>query len=317
MSYTALLEEGDPATDGRLFRRCLGEWGTGIAIITTEHEGRKFAVTVNSFASVSLDPPLLLWSINKTSRSRPAFEAASGFVVNILARDQMDLSRHFSSSVEDKFATVSVSQGVTGFPMIDGALAQFECHVDAMHEGGDHIIMVGRVVHARRYRTDPLMFLQGRYVVHSEHPDANPAPQTNSDIKTSTAAQQETRLIQRIFDAHNALSRKFEEHRVAEDMTMAVARTLTTLSPDQPMANDALERKTYLGARVTQETLQALSAEGSVTQDSTGNWILTERGVKRRDAIYNRWLKFQDEQLHHIQQSDIAAALNTLNAVAE
>ena len=90
------IEAGDPANDSRLFRRCLGLYGTGITIITTEMEDQRAAVTVNSFASVSLDPPLVLWSISRDSRSYPLFTNGRRFAVNILASTQVNVSRHFS-----------------------------------------------------------------------------------------------------------------------------------------------------------------------------------------------------------------------------
>ena len=171
------IEAGDPATDDRLFRRCLGQYGTGIAIITTETEGRRAAVTVNSFAPVSLDPPLVLWSITHTSRSYPLFKNGRCFAVNILSSTQMNISRHFSSKVEDKLADAVWSPGEFGSPLLDGCLAHFECETYSQVEGGDHTILIGLVRRASRFEREPLLFVQGQYSVADFHPGASPLPE--------------------------------------------------------------------------------------------------------------------------------------------
>lgn len=317
MQAAEILEEGDPALDGRLFRRCLGQLGTGVSLITTAHEGQKAGVTVNSVASVSLDPPLVLWSINKTSRSRAIFEAAKGFAINILAWDQMEVSRHFSSNVEDKFSGIPTSMGSLGFPLINGAIAQFECTLESAIEGGDHIILVGRVAQARRHAGDPLLFVQGRYAVAAEHPHATPAPEMSTNAAIQQKQPVEARFVQLVFDAHNALSAKFEAHRAAEGMTLAVARTITTLTPGTGMTLEALASRTYLGERTAEDTLLDLEKQHLVVRDAGGEWSLTDTGTERREAIYQRWLSFQDEQLEGIRPADVEGALRALSSVVD
>jgi flavin reductase (DIM6/NTAB) family NADH-FMN oxidoreductase RutF len=191
------IEAGDPATDGRLFRRCLGQYGTGIAIITTETEGRRAAVTVNSFASVSLDPPLVLWSISHTSRSYPLFKNGGRFAVSILASTQMNVSRHFANKVEDKFADAVWSPGEFGCPLIDGCVAHFECETYSQVEGGDHTILIGLVRRARRFEGEPLLFAQGQYNVADSHPRASPSPEVGGS-KSETPS--EGTISSQIFD---------------------------------------------------------------------------------------------------------------------
>ncbi|WP_176456600.1 flavin reductase [Bordetella genomosp. 4] len=150
------------------FRRALGTFPTGVAIITTRApDGQPVGLTCNSFSSVSLDPPLVLWSLRRASKSLPAFRAANHFAINVLADDQRDLSTHFAnSSIPDKFSGTACSVGHGGVPLIANCLARFHCSTYAEYEAGDHYIFVGRVErfeHARE--DDPLVFYKGAYMI--------------------------------------------------------------------------------------------------------------------------------------------------------
>ncbi|WP_454918904.1 flavin reductase family protein [Xanthobacter sediminis] len=162
--------DGDPAHDPQKFRTCLGQFATGVTVVTAMAHGAPVGMTVNSFASVSLDPPLILWSIGTTARSYPAFAAATSFTVNVLADDQIDLSRHFSRSGADKFAAVPWRAGVVGAPVLEGVAALFECERVAGHLEGDHLILIGRVRRAAHFERGPLLFARGRYHVAAAHP---------------------------------------------------------------------------------------------------------------------------------------------------
>jgi flavin reductase (DIM6/NTAB) family NADH-FMN oxidoreductase RutF len=151
--------------EGRSLRDCLGCFATGVAIMTAlDVNGRPAGLTVNSFASVSLDPALILWSLRSDSRSIPAFQASPGFVVNVLAADQAQLSSRFAGRNEDKWTHVAHEPGIYGIPRLAGAHAVLECEKHARHFGGDHVIFVGRVV-AVTIDADarPLVFYRGRY----------------------------------------------------------------------------------------------------------------------------------------------------------
>jgi flavin reductase (DIM6/NTAB) family NADH-FMN oxidoreductase RutF len=151
--------------DSRAFRTALGTFATGVTVITTRPpEGEALGITVNSFASVSLDPPLVLFSLDKASHSFGAFAAASHYVVNVLADDQQDLSRRFSKTGQHGVEGVAAEIGVGGCPRLTGALAQLECAIEARHDGGDHVIYVGRVL-GFHLRDDgqPLLYFRSRY----------------------------------------------------------------------------------------------------------------------------------------------------------
>jgi flavin reductase (DIM6/NTAB) family NADH-FMN oxidoreductase RutF len=166
--YTAY--EGDPTSEPDAFRRCLGQFATGVTVVTANVEGELVGLTANSFASVSLNPPLILWSIDVASSSYSKFSVADGFVINVLADDQIALSRHFGRSGPDKFNGVSCSMGSSGAPILNGVAAFFDCSRESEHRGGDHLILVGRVRRAVRFNRSILLFAQGRYRVAVDHP---------------------------------------------------------------------------------------------------------------------------------------------------
>jgi 3-hydroxy-9,10-secoandrosta-1,3,5(10)-triene-9,17-dione monooxygenase reductase component len=150
--------------DAKSFRQALGSFTTGVTIVTTvDKDGNKVGVTANSFNSVSLDPPMVLWSIARTSSNIATFTAASHFAVHILASDQDALASHFSKRGVDRFAGLNPGQGPGGVPLLDGCAARFQCRMAFQYEGGDHLILVGEVLEFDHYDREPLVFKGGRY----------------------------------------------------------------------------------------------------------------------------------------------------------
>ena len=146
------------------FRNALGSFPTGVTVITTKDaDGNLYGVTANSFNSVSLDPALVLWSIGKTSTSYNAFMDADYWNVHILASDQEAVSGNFAKKGGDKFVDIDFSEGVKGVPVIAGCAAVMQCQIEHQYEGGDHIIMVGRVLDFNDSGKAPLAFFRGRY----------------------------------------------------------------------------------------------------------------------------------------------------------
>jgi 3-hydroxy-9,10-secoandrosta-1,3,5(10)-triene-9,17-dione monooxygenase reductase component len=152
--------------DKRDFRAALGAFPTGVCLVTAlAPDGSRVGMTANSFSSVSLDPPMVLWSLARTAASAPVFRDAEYFAINVLAASDEPLSRHFSRSSADKFSEVAArfTPGIGGVPVLQGAVATFECHSRHRYYGGDHIILIG-VVESYRHRDDaPMVFHRGRY----------------------------------------------------------------------------------------------------------------------------------------------------------
>ena len=159
----AMFRPGEPGQE-REFRHALGMFATGVAIVTgTQPGGRHFGMTINSFVAISLHPPLVGWSLSHTAPSAAAFSTATHFAVNILASNQVELSRRFSRPGEDRFAGTAVHVGEHGLPLIDGAAAYFECRREHQFPAGDHVILVGAVERCSYRRANTLVFSQGRY----------------------------------------------------------------------------------------------------------------------------------------------------------
>lgn len=152
--------------DQRQLRDVLGTFVTGVTVITTRDEnGTAHGVTANSFSSVSIDPPLVLWSQSLTSKSYPAFRDTDYFAVNILADGQVGISNHFAKSRDDKFQGIRHTDGLGGAPVIDGVAASLECIKVATYPGGDHVVYLGRVECISQSSRRPLAFGAGKYML--------------------------------------------------------------------------------------------------------------------------------------------------------
>lgn len=157
------------AFDQRDFRSALATFATGVTIVTAcSPDGALHGLTANSFSSVSLDPPLVLWSLSRFAPSLEAFRRATHFGVNVLGTEHRELSVSFARGQPDKFAGVEYVLGAFGVPLIAGAIAQFECRVADRYYGGDHEIFLGAVERYAYERKPPLLFCHGAY--HRAHP---------------------------------------------------------------------------------------------------------------------------------------------------
>jgi flavin reductase (DIM6/NTAB) family NADH-FMN oxidoreductase RutF len=145
-------------------------FATGVTIVTARTaSGELVGLTANSFNSVSLTPPLVLWSLGKAASTMEAFSAGSHYAINILAADQQALAKQFASQTSDRFAGVQFRNGICGAPLLDGAVATFECFNRSRYEEGDHIIFVGEVeLCSHRANASPLLFHGGKF--YTEHP---------------------------------------------------------------------------------------------------------------------------------------------------
>ncbi len=150
--------------DSALYRRACAQFATGITVVTvTDQGGIPHGLTVNSFASVSLNPPLVLVSIDLRNAKLGHFLAGSHFGINILADDQEDLSRRFSQPLENRFEGVAWHHGPAGTPLLDGVLARLECAVVKSFEAGDHIVLLGETKHGAFREGKPLLYFNSRY----------------------------------------------------------------------------------------------------------------------------------------------------------
>jgi flavin reductase (DIM6/NTAB) family NADH-FMN oxidoreductase RutF len=157
------MDDVNTGIDPRQFREVCGQYATGVAVITAKEGARLVGVTVNSFSSVSLDPPLVQFSLDRKASVFPIFSACGYFAVNVLSREQQALSNMFAVR-SDAFEEVAFAGGTGGCPVIEGCIANLECEKFAVYDGGDHIIVLGRVKRLQcAPATEPLLFFRGGY----------------------------------------------------------------------------------------------------------------------------------------------------------
>ena len=155
------MEEVD-LVGSRAFRDALGRYATGVTVVTAQGPDGPVGMTANSFTALSLDPPLVLWCPARRSARFAALTGASHYAIHVLAHDQLDLGLHFARYGDD-FTGHSATQTSEGAPVLDGVLARFDCMAEAVHDGGDHAIVVGRVQRALFRDGAPLLFWGGLY----------------------------------------------------------------------------------------------------------------------------------------------------------
>lgn len=167
-----MAESSGEHFDGAVFRQTMGNFCSGIVIVTANFEGAPVGFAAQSFVSLSLDPPLVAFCPGKSSSSWPKIRASGGFCINILAANQADVCATMAQPGTDKFATVEWRDGLLGAPILAGVLAHIECDLDAEHDAGDHTIAVGRVRHFEssqgQAQGQPLLYFRSQYGAFSE-----------------------------------------------------------------------------------------------------------------------------------------------------
>src|SRR3954468_24151885 len=245
-----------PANEARSFRNALGAFATGVTVVTTRSvEGSDVGLTANSFNSVSLEPPMVLWSLAKSSRALPIFAAAPHFAVHVLAVDQEDVSRQFSRPGPDKFAGLDIERGAGEIPLLREYSARFQCRTAFQYEGGDHVIFVGRVEAFDHTQRKPLVFHGGQYALTV---DKSAEPMAEGPDPTSSFSQDF--LIYLLGRAHHQLflgirreleTRGLSEHQWFVLSLLGVSDHRTQAELDRMLA--------YTGERVTYELLAGLA----------------------------------------------------------
>jgi flavin reductase (DIM6/NTAB) family NADH-FMN oxidoreductase RutF/DNA-binding MarR family transcriptional regulator len=308
----SLLDSGDPRGDARTFRRALGQFATGVTIVTTVVNGEPTGVTANSFSSVSLDPPMVLWSLRRESKNLPAFQAGTHFAINVLAADQIDLSNRFSRSSGDKFSGSDWRGGRTGVPVIADTAAVFECRRVAEYDGGDHVIFLGQVEYFACYDRATLLFSQGRYALALDHPGSP------SDLRFDAAAHpRDDFFLPLLVRAYAYLSDSFEEHREAEGLTANQSRVLAFLATRASASIEVTARLTFLGVAAVEDAMAKLIGLGCVEPRPPGAMAITTQGLDRLRRITDRAHAFEEEHLAGIDKADVEATRRVLLALAK
>ncbi len=259
----------------RSFRDALGGFATGVTIATTlDSSGAPVGVTASSFNSVSLDPPLVLWSLARSSLSHDAFSSSGHFAVHVLAATQEALSNRFARSGQDKFAGVAWQPGILGSPLLVEYASRFQCRTRHLYEGGDHVILVGEVVAFDSRNVSPLLFHGGRYAERRHRHAGSETPSVDIDQGRFS----DDFLFYLISRAHFQTSLPTRHVLARMGMAMETYLTLAILSMDAPLDQEAIcARLDHTGHAPDQQALQAMVAAGLLSADA-GRFSLTETG---------------------------------------
>lgn len=232
------MSSGKPT--GQDFRRALGAFATGVTIATTKNaDNQPVGVTASSFNSVSVDPPLVLWSLAKTSFSHDAFCSSGHFAIHVLSAAQEDLSNRFARSGEDKFSGMEWQDGVLGSPVFAEHAAIFECKTRHQYEGGDHVIFVGEVISFEARDEAPLLFHGGSYA------ERRPRPKTQAleSVNTENGEFSDDFLFYLISRAHFQTSRPTREKLNELGSSMEEYLTLAVLSMEAPLTHAEIGKR--------------------------------------------------------------------------
>jgi len=294
--------------DARDFRQALSMFATGVTIVTARgDDGEPVGLTVNSFNSVSLTPPMVLWSIAKSARSRPVFSGDAHWNVHILAEEQEALSNRFSRAGEDKFFGLTLERGVSDAPLLPGCSARFQCQTAFEYDGGDHTIFVGKVIAYDRSNRAPLLYLSGAYALASRRA-ADVATQPSA---MPSAPYSENLLGYLLGRAHYQFMAGFRQRLQHYALSDADFFILSLLVVREPMGDDELATHIgYTGAAADPRSLLSMVDRGLLLQ--ADGYRLSPAG---RDAILDVLASAKSAEAQLVQQlgeQDAASLRNLL-----
>ncbi|AQV98292.1 peptidase [Cupriavidus necator] len=311
----------DSSFDPKDFRQALGMFATGVTIVTTRApDGSPVGITANSFNSVSLDPPLVLWSLARNAKSLPAFTGAQHWNVHILANDQRALSGRFARAGTDKFAGLALDEGSDGTPLLRGCSARFECRTLFQYDGGDHVIFVGQVTGYERSEHPPLLYVTGDYALAVRMAGAI-ATEAGTDPANEVAlAQQaaghpysEDMLGYLLGRSHYQFMAGFRSVLARQDLSDTEFYVLSLLAIRAPLgAADIAQHMAYTGCDAGAEMLAGLCARGLLEAEAAARYRLTADG---RAAILQVLAAARQTEAHlaeHLGPIETAALRNLL-----
>jgi len=298
--------------DPKALRRCLGSFATGVTVVTTRHGKKDYGITVNSFTSVSLDPPLVLWCLARTSRTYPVFTAAKHFVINVLSVDQVTVSNRFAFRSDDDFpGDVAFSRAVGDAPLLEGVCAHFQCRRTEIFDGGDHVVVVGEVIDFAGSDRPGLVYREGQYAVADTHPSA--AEQSREalgqgflDTTVRPALEDITRKFEGYFD---------EELREA-GISSREAQVLGLLLSRGPLGKEEISNQTLVAGSFLEETLETLVGKELITE-SHGIFELTPSGQTLASDWFERLGSFKAKALGSIDPAEAEALQRTLARLSD
>ena len=296
-----------PQIDPRQFRNALGQFATGVTIVTTKDQGDKpVGVTASSFNSVSLDPPLVLWSLSKNAYSMPAFQNSGGFNVHVLAAHQTDLSNTFARPGNDKFAHVDWQTCDQDFPVLPEFAALFRCKTHFQYEGGDHIIFVGEVIDYQAKDLPVLVFHGGKYA------EAQSKPEKGSDdpptIDLDTGQFTDSFLLYLVSRAHFQSSHPIRKACADLGMNEKEYFCLALLSMSSALgADEIIHRLEHTGHSPDSDIFAHLESKGWIHQIEDKLQI-SKKGQRIFIRLLSQSKALEDQIARHFTENELAHA---------
>lgn len=304
----------DTADAKMAFRNALGAFATGVTIVTTiDGEGKAVGVTASSFNSVSLDPPLILWSLAKGALSRAAFSHSGHFAIHVLAASQEEMSNRFARSGDDKFAGVDWRAGTLGAPILPDYAALFECRLRHEYEGGDHVILVGEVVAHDAREQAPLLFHGGRYAERRPRPAASSAQSVDIEHGRFT----DDFLFYLISRAHFQTSWPTRQLLADNGMTMTQYLTLAVLSMDRPLGVDEIADRLVHTGHIPDTASLHIMADLGLLRETGGCFALSELGRDRLIETLAFGKSLEADLADHFTPAELAETKSVLRRIIE
>jgi len=302
--------------DPRDFRRALGNFATGVTVITAcTPDGVKTGVTANSFNSVSIEPALVLWSIMKTSGSVEVFDNASHFAVNVLAADQIPLSNHFARPSDDKFAEINYEKGFGNAPLLQDCSARFQCENYQKVDGGDHWILIGKVVAYDDIGRAPLLYHGGAYSAVIPHAGVKPK---ESEATDAGKAKNEKRLADNLYyqmiQAVKRYQASYQPMQIATGLRTIEARMLLTLNDFGTLSTSELEQRIGMPDNDLHAAVEILCRKEWLTENEE-QLTLTSAGIEQAETLWNVAHERQKEVFGSFSEEELAIFRKVLDAV--
>ena len=305
--------------DPMKFRRALGNFATGVTIMTAQNaEGEKVGVTANSFNSVSLDPALILWSIDKNSSSFHVFEQATHFAVNILSGSQIELSNKFSRRNIDKYEGTSYRIGAGTAPILDHCSAIFECERYQILEGGDHWIIVGKVVNFHDEGRSPLVYHQGAYSGVTPHPLLQVKDSVDIDVD-GVGEMHQGHLHRNVCYLMSRAFKFYQNDYIPKQLVTGFrtseARLLLVLGSGTASSKADLPRDIAMPMREVEQAAAILEKDGLLIERD-GFFTLTEKGKKTAHYLFDIADSHQNEVLEKYPDTEKEIFIKILKDIA-
>jgi flavin reductase (DIM6/NTAB) family NADH-FMN oxidoreductase RutF len=294
--------------DEREFREALSCFATGVTIVTAAGDDGCIGMTVSSFNSVSMQPPLVLWSVTKKAASADQFRKAGHFSIHILSSRQQSLASRFATAGIDKFQDVEHTLDAHGVPHISDCVARFDCSQWAAYEGGDHWILVGEVQHFTRCNDDPLVFCEGAFAALS------PSQQLQAVTGDSTSELPESPidhlLLYNLSRAYHQMSRQFHGSVRASGLSIPQWRILASLYGEVTRALPDLQDRTFLQTDALLDALQVLQRDGLCKIDEGSDKIQGTRAG--HDRVHHLFALGREQELAAADEQTVSSLIDQL-----